>query len=184
MVALDGDNVVRRSIRMKWFEGPTVLEYLESVPIENNRHSAPFRMPVQYVIRADGTRGYAGQIVSGSVAVGEEILALPSGKRARVERIPSYSEDLQLALAPMSTSICLDDHLDVGRGDMLVDAENPPKTARAFRAKLVWMSEMPLATSRPYLIKHTSQTVCANIVEVVSKLDVSKLTESHPNNWH
>jgi bifunctional enzyme CysN/CysC len=94
-----------------------------------------------------------------------------------VERIPSYDEDLQLALAPMSVSICLDDHLDVGRGDMLVDADNPPKTARAFRAKIVWMSETPIATSRPYLIKHTSQTVCANVVEVISKLDVCKLTE-------
>jgi len=177
VVALDGDNVVCRSTRMRWFEGPSVLEYLESVPIENNGHTAPFRMPVQYVIRVEGTRGYAGQVVSGSVAVGEELLALPSGKRARVERIPSYDEDLQLALAPMSTSICLDDHLDVGRGDMLVDAENPPNIARAFRAKIVWMSEVPLATSRPYLIKHTSQTLCANIVEVVSKLDVKKLTE-------
>jgi bifunctional enzyme CysN/CysC len=175
--ALDGDNVVRGSERMPWYEGPNVLEYLESVPLEVADDEQPFRMPVQYVIRAEGGRGYAGQIVSGSVAVGDEVLALPSGRKARVERMPSFHGDLQEAFAPMSPAIWLDDHLDVGRGDMLTDPARPPKSTRAVRAKLVWMSEKESSTTRPYLIKHASQTVCANMVEVISKLNITRLTQ-------
>ena len=177
VAALDGDNVVTRSTRMPWFQGPSVLEYLENVPLDVVKEDGPFRLPVQYVIRADGSRGYAGQIVSGAISVGDEVLALPSGRKARVARIPSFDGELNEAFAPMSTSIWLDDHLDVSRGDTLVDPNRPPKAARAFRAKIVWMSEVPMAANRPYLIKHASQTVCANIVDVHSRLDINKLSE-------
>ena len=177
VVALDGDNIVQRSHRMSWFDGPSVLEYMETVPIEQGGETKSFRMPVQYVIRSDDTRGYAGQVVSGAVAVGDEVLVLPGNRRARVEQISSYDQGVKEAFAPMSTSICLNDHLDIGRGDMLANPDTPPQSTRAFRARIVWMSETPVSLSSPYLIKHASQTVCANIVEVVSRLDIAKLSE-------
>jgi bifunctional enzyme CysN/CysC len=177
VVALDGDNIVQRSKRMSWFSGPSILEYLESVPASESVEQQPFRMPVQYVIRAEDYRGYSGQIVSGTVAAGDELLALPSGIKVRVARLPSYSADLAEAFAPMSVSLCLDDHLDVGRGDMLASVDNPPQSARAFRAKVVWMSETPLSVDHPYLVKHMSQVVCGEIGEICSRLDVVNLSE-------
>lgn len=177
VAALQGDNVVERSSRMSWYQGPALLEYLETVPVEEDGHASPFRLPVQYVIRTDGTRGYAGQIVSGSISVGDEVLVLPSERRAKVALIPSYHGDLDHAFAPMSVSLCLDDHLDIGRGDTLVDPQHPPKSARAFEAKIVWMSDTPMSLNRAYLIKHSSQTVCANIVEAKSRLNIRMLRE-------
>ena len=177
VVAIDGDNVVFRSSRMPWFKGASILEYLESIPVEEGSQDEPFRLPVQYVIRAEGDRGYSGQIVSGSVAVGDEVLLLPSGRKTRVSRIPSFGEDLTQAYAPMSASICLEDHVDLGRGDMIVDAKRPPASTRSFRAKIVWMSDVPLSITRPYLIKHTSHTVCANIVAIKSRLDITSISE-------
>ncbi len=177
VVALDGDNVVQRSKRLRWFNGPSILEYLESVSVEENVNGQPFRMSVQYVIRAEDYRGYTGQIVSGSLAPGDELLALPSGKRVRVARLPSYHCDLVKAFAPMSVCLCLDDHLDLGRGDMLTDVDNPPQSARSFRARVVWMSETPLSVDHPYLVKHMSQIVCGEIGVVCSRLDVANVTE-------
>jgi len=177
VVATDGDNVVFRSTRMPWFHGASVLEYLENIPAEEGSDEDPFRLPVQYVIRADGDRGYSGQIVSGSVAVGDQVLLLPSGRKTRVSRIPSFGQDLNEAYAPMSASICLEDHVDLGRGDMIVDAERPPVSTRSFRAKMVWMSDVPLSITKPYLIKHTSHTVCANIVEIKSRLNITSMSE-------
>jgi bifunctional enzyme CysN/CysC len=175
--AVDGDNIVHRGDRMRWFEGLTLLEYLESVSAGDQAEDAPFRLPIQYVIRSRGARGYCGRIVAGSVAVRDEVLILPSGKRTRVARIPSFDHDLNEAYAPMSVSLCLEDQVDVGRGDMLVNPDRPPKSARSFQARLVWMSDAPLDTSRPYLIKHTSQIVCANITRVLSRLDVQAVIE-------
>lgn len=177
VVALDGDNVVQRSQRMNWFNGPSILEYLEAVPVAENAGGQPFRMPIQYVVRSEDYRGYAGQIVSGSVAAGDELQVLPSGKRVRVARLPSYHRDLTEAFAPMSVSLCLDDHVDVGRGDMLVDVTHPPQSARSLRARVVWMSETPLSVSRPYLVKHMSQIVCGEVIAVSSRLDLTNLTE-------
>ncbi|MGC2498611.1 MAG: GTP-binding protein, partial [Acidobacteriaceae bacterium] len=137
VVALDGDNVARRSTRMPWFSGPCILEFLESVPIEPSLQDQPFRMPVQYVVRDQDYRGYTGQIIAGSVAEGDELLALPSRARVRVARLPSLHGDLDRAFAPMSVSVCLDDHVDLGRGDILVDGNSPPHATRSFRARLV-----------------------------------------------
>ena len=176
--AIDGDNIVHRSSRMPWFTGQPVLEYLESVTASRGESEEdPFRLPVQYVIREGGERGYSGRIVSGSVAVGDEVLILPSRRRSRVLEIPSFDEEIVSAYAPMSVSLRLEDQVDIGRGDMLVDPERPPRSAQAFRAKLVWMSDTPLATTRPYLIKHTSQVVCAKIVQVISRFDVNAIAE-------
>ena len=177
VVATDGDNVVQPSKRMDWFNGPSVLEYLETVPVAESANGRPFRMPVQHVIRAEDYRGYAGQIVSGSVAVGDEIEVFPSHRKVRVARIPSFQGDLTEAFAPMSVSLCLDDHVDVSRGDVLADTANPPQSSRAFRARVVWMSEMPLAANRPYLLKHMSQIVCGEVTRIHSRLDLTNLSE-------
>jgi bifunctional enzyme CysN/CysC len=178
LVAIDGDNVVRRSQRMTWFEGPSLLEYLETVSVESENESQPFRMPVQYVIRSgNGSRSYAGQIASGTVTPGNHLIALPSGHAVRVKSILTYDGELQSAFAPRSVSLCFEENLDIGRGDMLVDVERRPHSTRHFQAVLVWMSESPLGVGRPYLIKHTSQYVCASVVEIKTKLDISTLNE-------
>jgi sulfate adenylyltransferase subunit 1 (EFTu-like GTPase family) len=124
LVAIDGDNVVRRSQRMTWFEGPSLLEYLETVSVESENESRPFRMPVQYVIRSgDGSRAYAGQVASGTVAPGNYLIALPSGHSVRVKSILTYDGELQCAFAPRSVSLCFEENLDIGRGDMLVEVD-------------------------------------------------------------
>ena len=176
VVATEGDNVTHRSERMGWFKGPSVLEYLETLPSEENIDT-PFRMGIQYVIREDGHRGYAGQIASGLVTVGDTLFALPSRKKVRVASIPYYNKELSAAFAPLSVSLCLTDHVDLGRGDMLADCDHPPEEARAFRARIVWMSEKAVALNRPYLFKHLSQMVYGEIEEVHSRLDVTTLTE-------
>ena len=176
VVAPDGDNVVRRSERMKWFEAPSVLEYLENVPVgEQTTGKRPFRMAVQYVLRGGDFRGYAGQIASGSVAPGDELLVLPSRKKVLVTRLPSFHEDFAEAFAPMSVSLCLSEQVDVSRGDMLADAAYPPEPVRSFQAKIVWMTEAPLFAGRRLLLKHTSQSVCSEITSVVAKLDIADL---------
>ncbi len=175
--ALHGDNVVHRSSRMDWFGGPSVLEFLETVPVEQDLPSQPFRMPVQHVIRLQDYRGYAGQIMSGNVAVHQELLALPSGRRVRVMSLPSYDGDLDDACSPMSVSVCLDDHVDLGRGDMLADADKPPKAARSIRARVVWMSDVPLLMGRRYLIKHASQMVWCEAGSSISTLSLNDLSE-------
>ena len=176
--ALAGDNVVEQSTRMAWYSGPGLLEYLESAPVETGREREAFRLPVQYVIRdTSGYRAYAGQIAAGDVRPGDELLVLPSRKIARVHSLPSRDGNLERAFAPMPISVTLDDHVDVGRGDMLVDPARPPIAARRIRARVVWMSERPLVLQTAYLIKHTTQTVCAEAVRMVSRLDVETLDE-------
>jgi bifunctional enzyme CysN/CysC len=178
--ALEGDNVVRRSCRMPWSESPSLLEYLETVPTGARPGDMPFRFPVQYVIHSDDNfRAYAGQIVSGSVRPGDEVLALVSGCRARVKSISTFDGDLPTAFAPMSTSICLDRELDISRGDMLVHPAGLPAVSRAFQASLFWMSDAPLKVGRPYLVKHTTQQLWAEVTAIVSKLDLMTL-EQHP----
>ncbi len=180
VVALEGDNVVQRSRRMRWFEGPSLLEYLETVRIEPEGLARPFRMAVQSVIRCDGEmRGYTGRISSGSISQGDEVLVLPSHRRARVQSIPAYQGSLSQAFAPMSAMLCLDQHIDISRGDIFVDSQHPPYITQSFTAHLVWMSETPLTVGHPYLIKHLTQYVCATISRVTSKLDIATLAQ-HP----
>jgi bifunctional enzyme CysN/CysC len=176
--ALDGDNVVERSTRIPWYSGPSLMEYLESVPAENVPVGQPLRLPVQFVIR-DGTgfRAYAGQVASGEVRPGDEVLVLPARKLARVQLLPSREGDLEQAFAPMPVAVSLADQVDVGRGDMLVDPLLPPVAARRIRARVVWMSERPLTLQTVYLLKHTTQTVCAEAVKMVSRLDIETLDE-------
>jgi sulfate adenylyltransferase subunit 1 len=174
--ALEGDNVVRPSRNMAWFQGPSLLEFLESVPVHHRARGAAFRFPVQRVIRPDQDfRGYAGQIVSGSVRPGDGILALPSGRRSRVKSIETFDGQLEEAVAPMSVTLTLEDEVDISRGDMLASAQKPPDAARQFDASMVWLNEQPLDLSRPYVLKHTTQTMPAEVKAVKHRVNIKTL---------
>jgi bifunctional enzyme CysN/CysC len=178
IVAKEGDNVVWRSHRLEWFKGYTILEYLENLPIDAGiGETQPFRMAVQYVLRTPDYRAYSGRIASGQVAPGDELLVLPSQKKVRVSRLPNLHGDLGEAFAPMSISLCLSEQVDVSRGDMFVNASNPPEMVRSFQAKVVWMSEASLVSGRRLLLKHTSHIVCAEVTTVQSRLDLGDLSD-------
>ena len=174
--ALEGDNVVRPSRNMPWFEGPSLLEFLETVPVHHRTRAAAFRFPVQRVIRPDQDfRGYAGQIVSGAIRPGDGILALPSGRRSRVKSIETFDSPLEEAVAPMSVTLTLEDEVDISRGDMLVSAQKPPDAARQFDASMVWLNEQPLDLARHYVLKHTTQTLPAEVKAVKHRVNIKTL---------
>jgi sulfate adenylyltransferase subunit 1 len=180
--ALKGDNVVHRAERassaMPWYEGPSLLELLEALPAASTTHSAAFRFPVQRVLRPDQTfRGFAGQIASGVVRVGDRITVFPSGREAKIERIVTFDGDLNEAVAPLSVTLVLDREVDISRGDLIagaLDGDRPgPTVARSVTASLVWMDQRPLDTNRRYLLKHTSHTVPAVVSSVDHRVDLS-----------
>lgn len=174
--ALAGDNVISHSAKTSWYSGPTFLEHLESVPLSSPFVEGPLRLPVQYVLRPDATfRGFAGQIASGTLHPGEEILALPSGRRTLVEKIVSFDGDLPEAFSPMSVSVQLRDEIDLSRGDMLVAPGKPPAASNRFSAMLVWMHADSLDTGRSYLLKHTSRQVRARILKIHHRVNVNTL---------
>jgi sulfate adenylyltransferase large subunit len=176
--ALEGDNVISHSARTPWYEGKSLLEHLETVPLAASRIAAPMRFPVQYVIRPDlDFRGYAGQIVSGSVRVGDQVMVLPSGRTSRVRALPTWDGELEEAFAPMAVTICLENELDVSRGDMLVHPHGLPHVSRRFNARMVWMNEEPLKIDKPYLLKHTAQQLSATVVALRHRLNVNTLAE-------
>ena len=176
--ALRGDNVVTRSVNMPWYEGETVLGYLESVPIAQDRNLGDFRFPVQYVLRPNlDYRGFAGQIASGVIKKGDEVMDMASGKRSRVKAIDTYQGELDEAFAPMSVTLRLSDEIDVSRGDMLVRPDNRPRVSRYFEADLVWLHERPLDTQKTYIIKHTTQMVRVQVDRIVSKVDLMTLAQ-------
>ncbi len=162
--ALLGVNVVQVSDETPWYSGPSLLELLEALPTAARREAAAFRLPVQRVIRPhQGFRGFAGQIASGSIRVGDRVSVLPSGRTSRVERIVTYDGDLEVAQAPLSVTLTLEDELDISRGDLLTSAGEEVQVTRRFAASLVWMDGRPLEASRRYLLKHASQTVAAEV---------------------
>jgi sulfate adenylyltransferase large subunit len=174
--ALHGDNVVDRSLNMPWYEGPTLLNYLETVPTGHDAAAGPFRLPIQRVIRPDQHyRGFAGQIASGSVWPGDRVVALPSGRTSRVKSITTFDGDLLRAAAPMSIALTLEDELDISRGEMLAAAHEPPAVAASFSAALVWMDAQPLDPARTYLLKHTSQTVKARVNTIRHRVNMQTL---------
>jgi len=176
--ALAGDNVVERSANTPWYDGPNLLEYLETVPLRSEAAEGPFRFPVQYVLRhGSDFRSCAGMVARGQVRTGDEVMVLPSRQIVRVHSIPARGGDLERAFAPMSVSLVLDDHVDAGRGDMLAEASHPPEAARRIEARVVWMADKPLSLQTPYLIKHTTQIVCAEVVRVLARLDIETLAE-------
>jgi sulfate adenylyltransferase large subunit len=176
--ALVGDNVVARSTAMPWFHGPSLLEHLETVDVDSETEGQPFRFPVQYVIRPNQDfRGYAGQIASGAIHPGDEILVLPSGRRTRVRSLAGFDGDLRRAYAPMSATVTLEDNLDISRGDMLVAPQAPPAVSRQFRAHVVWMNEAALDLRRPLLLKHTTQATPAEVTAIEHRINIRTLEE-------
>jgi sulfate adenylyltransferase large subunit len=172
--ALHGDNVITRSARTPWFDGPPLLAYLDTVDVTRDATARPFRFPVQLVARPhDRFRGYAGQIASGVVRVGDPVVVWPSGRSARVTRIVTWDGDLEMAFAPMSVTLTLDEELDISRGDLVSarigrDPSDPtnheaPHVATRFEAEIVWMDDRPLEPKRLYLLKHATRTVTAEV---------------------
>ena len=175
--ALKGDNIVHRTAAMPWYQGPSILELLESLPSAVDTRTAPFRFPVQRVLRPDHTfRGFAGQIASGTVRPGDSITALPSGRTAKVERIVTWDGDMEEAVAPLSVTLVLDREIDISRGDLIVSTHAQATVARDMKGALVWMDQRPLDATRRYLLKHTSQTVPVFISAINHRTDLASLS--------
>ena len=171
MSALLGDNVVDHSKNMTWYKGQTLLSFLESVKIPSNLNLDKSRFPVQWVIHPDfrshnGLRAFAGQIASGTFQVGDPIVALPSGKQSRIKSILMNNNSLELAFAPMSISLVLEDEIDIGRGEVIVSKENLPYLSKEVEAMVCWMNEIPLKIGRKYILKQTSLTTKTVIQDI------------------
>jgi sulfate adenylyltransferase subunit 1 len=176
--ALLGVNVTSRSQETPWYNGPSLLELLESLPNAENMSGTALRFPVQRVIRPDRNfRGFAGQIASGSIRVGDAVTALPSGRKSRVSRIVTFDGDLQEAHAPLSVTLTLEDEVDISRGDLLVRTGEEAQLSRRFVASLVWMDWHGLDSERRYLLKHTSHTVPLRAAVVRGRIDVDTLRQ-------
>jgi sulfate adenylyltransferase large subunit len=176
--ALEGDNVVNRSEHTDWYQGPTLLGHLETVPLSADNRLEGLRFPVQMVIRPDARfRGFAGSVASGVISPGDDVLALPSGRRTRVRSIVSYDGDLPEAFAPMSATVQLEDEIDLSRGDMLVSPENGPQVSKRFRAIVVWLHETPLHVHRTYLVKHTARQTKIRALQIHHRVNVNTLEQ-------
>ncbi len=200
MSALNGDNVVDRSPRMGWYDGPVLLEHLEQVEVAyDHPNDRPARFPVQWVIRPanalptgsgpanGGTgadvadyRGYAGQLASGALRKGEEVTVLPSGITTRIAAIDTYDGELDEAMAPMSLTLRLEDELDVSRGELICHPEEAPQVARELEADVCWMAERPLRAGGRYVLKHTSNSVTAIVEQIADLVDVHTLERTPP----
>ena len=174
--ALKGDNVTTTSANTRWYQGPPLMGWLETVEIADEVQRGAFRMPVQWVNRPDlDFRGYSGRIVGGSVRPGDRLRVLPSGKESVVTRIVTKDGDLDLAVAGQSITVTLGDEIDISRGDMLATAEAPPSIADQFEATVVWMSEDEMLPGRPYLLKIGAKTVGGSIAAPKYKVNVNTL---------
>jgi len=181
MSALNGDNVITLSGNTPWFSGPPMLEYLETVQVHRNLPALPFRFPVQLVSRPNQEfRGYAGQIVSGMIRIGDRVTVLPSGRTARVKRIVTFDGELAMAFAPQSVTLTLDDEIDISRGDTLTI--EPAFVGQKFEAELVWMDERPLDPGRLYLLKHAARTVSAEVNHalVLNQIGTVQISTARP----
>lgn len=177
--ALDGDNVVEKSDRTPWYEGPALLDFLENVPIDKDRNYDDFRYPVQFVLRPNlDFRGFCGKVASGVVRKGDVVMALPSGKTSKVKSIVTYDGELEEAFPPMSVTLTLEDEIDISRGEMLIHPDNKPFESRNFEAMLVWMDEEPMDVSKQFYIKHTTNTTRARIDGIKYKVNVNTMEQS------
>ena len=178
--ALDGDNVVEKSTRTPWYEGPSLMEYLETVKIDRDINMDDFRFPVQYVLRPDlDFRGFSGKIASGVIRKGDTVTALPSGKKSKIKRIVTYDGDLEYAFAPQCVTLTLEDEIDLSRGEMLVKPESMPQTGHHFKAMVVWMDETAMDRNKAFFLKQTTNTTRAHIGEIDYRVDVNTLEHLH-----
>jgi bifunctional enzyme CysN/CysC len=175
--ALRGDNMLQASPNTPWYQGPSLLAYLEDVPLEQDRQSeAAFRLPVQWVNRPNlDFRGYCGNVVAGSVRVGERIRVLPSGQQSEITGILGSAGEQQQALCGQAVTLTLKDEIDISRGDVIALADAPPAVADQFEATLVWMDEQPLLPGRPYLMKIGCRTVGMSCANLKHRVDVNSL---------
>ncbi|MFW2134445.1 sulfate adenylyltransferase subunit CysN [Ectothiorhodospira haloalkaliphila] len=175
--ALKGDNVIEHGHHMPWYHGPTLMGYLETVEVDEERlQHTPLRMPVQWVNRPNlDFRGFTGMISSGSVKPGDAIRVQPSGKTSRIKRIYTYEGDLEQAIAGQSVTLLLEDEIDISRGDVISGVDAPAETADQFETTLVWMHDQPLLPGRPYLLKLGTQTVSATVSQVKYQVNVNTL---------
>jgi sulfate adenylyltransferase subunit 1 len=176
--ALAGDNVVEQGANMPWYQGPTLIELLESLPVHDQAHQAPLRFPVQLVARHNGHeandfRGYMGRIESGKVAVGDKLVVQPSGQVATVKEIVTYDGPLEQAAAGQSVTLLLNEYVDVSRGDMLTSFDQPATLLKQVVADVCWMSDEPLDMRRKYWIKHGTRQCAAKVTRVDTLLDVN-----------
>ena len=180
--ALDGDNVVEKSARTPWYEGPALLDFLETVPIDLDRNYTDFRYPVQYVLRPNQNfRGFCGKVASGVVRKGDTVMALPSGKTSKVKSIVTYDGELECAYPPLCVTLTLEDEIDISRGEMLVHPDNLPISDRNFEAMLVWMDEEEMDVNKSFYIKQTTHTTRARVDSIRYKVDVNTMEHSSVN---
>jgi sulfate adenylyltransferase subunit 1 len=178
--ALNGDNIVDKSNSMPWYEGPCLLEFLETISIDSETNLTHARMPVQYVIRPQTEelhdyRGYAGKIISGRYRVGDQIFVLPAGLSSRLSRIETNLKDVEEAVAGQAVILHLEDDIDISRGDVLVKKENQPHLGQELEVLLCWMDSKPLKPGNKYLVQHNSRRVKSVVKEIEYRLDVNSL---------
>ena len=176
--ALKGDNIVESSENTPWYDGQSVMEYLETVEVAASSQSRPFRMPVQWVNRPNREfRGFAGLIGSGCISAGDKIRVLPSGTESTVARIVTYDGDLELAGAGRSVTVTLTDEIDISRGDIITSADSPCSSADQFQARILWMNDSAMMPGRQYLFKSNSQTSPMTLGRLKHRIDVNTLEE-------
>jgi sulfate adenylyltransferase large subunit len=174
--ALKGDNVVTRSGRMPWFHGPSLLEYLERVPVSNRIQHASFRFPVQRVVRPNHEfRGYSGTITSGHIGPGDPVVILPSGRKTNVDKIVTFDGDPNHSFAGQSVTLTLTDDIDVIRGDMIASPDDPPHISNSLEATLVWLNDVPAEVNKPYRLKHTTRQESASLKHISYRINVNTL---------
>ncbi len=176
--ALTGDNVVDASDNMDWYQGPTLIELLESLSVYDESHDAPFRFPVQLVARHNGHeandfRGYMGRIEAGKVSVGDKLVVQPSGQSATVKDIVTFEGSHRSAVVGQSVTLLLDEYLDISRGDLLAGADKPATLLKNVVADVCWLSEEPLDLRRKYWIKHGTKQTAAKVTAVDTLLDIN-----------
>ena len=183
--ALEGDNVVEKSDRTPWYEGTSLLDFLETVETGNEHNLQDFRFPVQYVLRPDlDFRGFCGKVASGVVRKGDEVMALPSGKKSRVKSIVTYEGELDYAFPPQSVTICLEDEIDISRGEMIVHPDNQPTVGRHIDTMLVWMDEEAMDASKSFYLKHTTNTTRCHIDQIKYRVDVNTMERTEAEQLH
>jgi bifunctional enzyme CysN/CysC len=185
MSALRGDNIVERSPHTPWYQGPTLMGRLETADVEDDRQSAPFRMPVQWVNRPNlDFRGFSGAIVGGTVRIGDAVRVVPAGTTSTVTRIVSLDGDLEQAVNGQSVTITLADEVDCSRGDVLCAADSPAGSADGFEAHIVWMGEQEMLPGRPYLVKIGARTVGATLEQPKYQVNVNTLEHTAAPTLH
>ncbi len=178
MSALEGSNITGASDKTPWYNGPSLMEYLETVPVDDARISAPFRMPVQWVNRPNlDFRGFSGQIASGTIKPGDRVKTLPSAKETTIERVVVHGGDLDEAVAGQSVTLTFADEVDTSRGDVICIASDPAEVADQFQARVLWMADKDMLPGRRYLLKIGAKTVTATVLDLKFGIDVNTIQD-------